>query len=245
MIILPAIDLYEGRVVRLTQGDYMRRRDYALSPIEAAKAFIDSGCSAIHVVDLEGAKAGEPRHLEVLSQIAALGLFVQYGGGLRSAVAVAEALSAGAGRVMAGSLIFKEIEQAETLAARFGEKIMAAIDIKDKKVVHSGWLEATNLSAKEAVSTLEAKGFTSFLVTQTERDGMMEGTEAADYAPLSAPGRFIAAAGGVTTPRDISNLAAVGVNAAVIGKSLYEGRMTICEAITAAQMQNFANARKI
>ncbi|MDO5116254.1 MAG: 1-(5-phosphoribosyl)-5-[(5-phosphoribosylamino)methylideneamino] imidazole-4-carboxamide isomerase [Synergistaceae bacterium] len=235
MIIFPAIDLFDGKVVRLTQGDYGRRRDYALSPLDAAKAFLDSGCSCIHVVDLEGAKAGEPRHLDTLSQIAALGLFVQYGGGLRSAEAVARALSAGAGRVMAGSLIFKDIERAGRLAERFGEKIMAAIDIKDKKVVHSGWLEGTELSAAEAAERLSAMGFSSFLVTQTERDGMMAGTDAEEYRELAAPGRFIAAAGGVTSPRDISELAAAGVNAAVIGKSLYEGGITVCEALAAAQ----------
>lgn len=233
MIILPAIDLYGGRVVRLTQGDYARRRDYALSPLDAAKSFKDAGCPYIHIVDLEGAKVGEPRHLNVLAEIAALGLFVQYGGGLRSAGAVADALSAGAGRVMAGSLIFKDMERASALSARFGEKIMAAVDIKGGKVVHSGWLESTELSAAEAVSGLSEMGFSSFLVTQTERDGMMSGTEASVYEALTARGRFLAAAGGVTDLHDIRALAAAGVDAAVIGKSLYEGGITLAEALAA------------
>ncbi|MCQ4764327.1 1-(5-phosphoribosyl)-5-[(5-phosphoribosylamino)methylideneamino]imidazole-4-carboxamide isomerase [Cloacibacillus evryensis] len=233
MKIFPAVDLYEGKVVRLTQGDYSRRRVYELSPLDAAKSFRDAGCPRIHVVDLEGAWAGEPKHLKELSAIASLGLFVQYGGGLRSAEAVARAVSAGAGRVMAGSLIFKDLGRASELSARFGDKIMAAVDIKNGKVVHSGWLAATEFSAAEAVDKLFAMGFSSFLVTQTERDGMMSGTDASVYGSLAARGRFIAAAGGVTDLHDIRALAAAGVDAAVVGKSLYEGGITLAEALDA------------
>ena len=233
MIILPAIDLYDGKVVRLTQGDYSRRREYQLSPVEAAKGFMAAGCAHIHVVDLEGAKEGVPKHLKELSEIAALGFFVQYGGGLRSAESVACALEAGADRVMAGSLIFKDMERASELSARFGEKIMAAVDLRGGRVVHSGWLESTALDAAEAVNRLSGMGFSSFLVTQTERDGMMAGTDASVYEALAARGRFIAAAGGVTDLQDIRALAAAGVDAAVIGKSLYEGGITLAEAMKA------------
>ena len=233
MKIFPAIDLYGGKVVRLKRGDYSQMRDYETSPLDAAKSFMDAGCRQIHVVDLEGAKAGVPKHLKILSEIASLGLFVQYGGGLRSADAIASAINAGAGRVMAGSIIFKDMEGAPELAARFGERIMAAVDVKGGKVVHSGWLTRTELSAAEAVEKLSAVGFSSFLVTLTERDGMMEGTDASLYAPLAAPGRFIAAAGGVTNLRDVRALAEAGVDAAVIGKSLYEGGVSLRELLAA------------
>ena len=133
MIVFPAVDLYGGRVVRLLRGDYSKMRGYAVDPVEAAKGFRDAGCLQIHIVDLEGAKAGEPKHLDALEKIAALGLFVQYGGGLRSADAVARALNSGASRVMAGSLIFKDMRRAPELAARFGGKIMAAVDVKEGK----------------------------------------------------------------------------------------------------------------
>lgn len=229
MKIFPAIDLYGGKVVRLTRGDYSQMRSYATSPLDAAKSFIDAGCRQIHVVDLEGAKAGEPKHLNVLSEIASLGLFVQYGGGLRSIDAIASAIDAGAMRVMAGSIIFKDMAGAPELAARFGEKIMASVDIKEGKVVHSGWLKSTELGAAEAVEKLSAVGFSSFLVTQTERDGMMSGTDASLYAPLVSKGRFIAAAGGVTNLSDVRALAEVGADAAVVGKSLYEGGVTLRE----------------
>lgn len=231
--IFPAIDLYDGKVVRLTQGDYSRLRGYDISPSDAAKRFLDAGCRQIHIVDLEGAKAGKPRNISVLSEIAALGLFVQYGGGLRDADAVGAALDAGAGRVMAGSLIFNNIDKAAELSARFGERIMAAVDVRNGKIVHSGWLKETELSAAEAVEKLSAMGFSAFLVTRTEFDGMMNGTDAAWYAGLVAPGRFIAAAGGVTSLSDIRALSAAGVSAAVIGKSLYEGGITIEEAMAA------------
>ena len=231
--IFPAIDLYAGNVVRLTQGDYSRMQRYDVSPSDAAKRFIDAGCKQIHVVDLEGAKAGEPRHLGVLSELAGLGLFVQYGGGLRSADSVAAALDARAGRVMAGSNRFQDVEKAEDISARFGERIMAAVDVKNGKVVHSGWLSETGLSARAAVEKLSSAGFSSFLVTRTEFDGMMNGTDAAWYASFTAPGRFIAAAGGVTSLRDILALSEAGVDAAVIGKSLYEGGVTLKEAMDA------------
>ena len=234
MKIFPAIDLYEGKVVRLTQGDYGRRREYALSPLEAALAFRDAGCPRIHVVDLEGAEAGEPRNLSALSQIAELGLFVQYGGGLRDEAAVAGAIEAGASRVMAGSLIFRDMERAPRLAERFGGRIMAAVDVKGGRVVHSGWLETTDLTPELAVERLSAVGFTAFLVTETERDGMMAGTEPSLYGRLAAPGRFICAAGGVTAAADIRALAKAGAGAAVIGKSLYEGGITLEEALAAA-----------
>ena len=234
MEIFPAIDLYGGKVVRLTQGDYARRREYSLSPKEAALAFRDAGCRNIHIVDLEGAKAGEPKHLSMLEEIAELGFFIEYGGGLRSEASIASAIEAGASRVMAGSLIFTAMEKADTLARRFGEKLMPAVDLRNGVVVHSGWLAATELSPAEAIKQLASVGFTSFLVTQTEKDGMMKGTDTELYRSLTAHGLSIAAAGGVTTAADIKGLAQAGVSAAIIGKSLYEGGITLAEALCAA-----------
>ena len=238
MKIFPAIDLYGGKVVRLTQGDYGRKRQYGVTPLEAAQAYKDAGCENIHIVDLEGAEKGVPCHLDALSGIAALGMFTQYGGGLRTADAVASAIESGAARVMAGSLIFRHIEAAGSLAERFGEKIMAAADIKNGKVVHSGWLQASDIGPAEAVAKLAGLGFTSFLVTLTEKDGMMQGTDPEFYKTLVRPGITIAAAGGITSEKDIAALAAAGVNAAVIGKSLYEGGITIEGALKAAGERN-------
>lgn len=236
MIIFPAVDLYGGKTVRLIKGDYGRMNEYAIDPVDAAKSFLDAGCRQIHIVDLEGAKCGEPKHLSVLEKISALGFFVQYGGGLRNADAVAAAIDAGASRVMAGSLIFRDMARAPELAARFGGRIMAAVDIKDGKAAYSGWYEKSSLDAYEAVEKLSEAGFSSFLVTLTEYDGTMRGTDADFYRPLVSEGRYIAAAGGVTGESDIAALARAGVDAAVIGKSLYEGGITLAGALKAAEL---------
>ena len=233
MRIFPAIDLFEGHTVRLTEGDFTRRSYYDISPLDAAKQFKDSGCRDIHIVDLEGAKKGSPCNLKILEQIAALGLFIQYGGGLRSESSVQSALNSGADRVMIGSLIFKDPKRAPYIAETFKETAMPAIDIKNGKVAHSGWLEQTDITAEEAVDKLSACGFSAFLVTDTERDGKMSGSSAELYKKLIGEGREIVAAGGITKVRDIEEMALAKVGGAVIGKSLYEGGITLEEALAA------------
>lgn len=235
MILFPAIDLFGGKVVRLTKGDFSRKADYGLTPVEAAKRFLDAGCRYIHIVDLEGAKLGHPCHLQALEQIAALGMFTQYGGGLREEVFVRDAVDSGADRVMVGSLLFKDPAIPEVLSGEYGPAVMPAIDVRGGKVVHSGWLEGTDLTPADAIKDLYEKGFSVFLVTDTERDGMMSGSRVELYRPLVGDGYDIVAAGGITTADDISALAAAGVSAAVVGKSLYEGGMTLEQALTAAE----------
>ena len=234
MILFPAIDLFGGKVVRLTKGDFSRKADYDLSPIEAAKRFLDAGCGYIHIVDLEGAKLGHPCHLQALEQIAALGMFTQYGGGLREEIYVRDAVDSGADRVMVGSLLFKDPAMPEFLSGEFGPAVMPAIDVKGGVVVHSGWLEGTDLKPDDAIKDFYEKGFSAFLVTDTERDGMMSGCRTELYRPLTGEGYDIVAAGGITTAKDISALAEAGVSGAVVGKSLYEGGITLEEALRAA-----------
>ena len=235
MILFPAIDLYGGRVVRLKGGDFGKMSFYATTPLEAAKRFQDAGCEHIHIVDLEGAKTGAPKHLEQLEAIAGLGMFTQYGGGLRSAEAVKAAVNAGADRVMIGSLLFKSPAMPDMLIKEFGAAAMPAIDVKGGRVVCSGWLEATDFTPAEALKNLSAKGFKTFLVTDTERDGMMAGARTELYKNLVGTDYDIVAAGGITTTADLKALAGAGVAAAVVGKSLYEGGVTIEDALAAAQ----------
>lgn len=235
MILFPAIDLFGGKVVRLAEGDFSRKTDYGVTASDAAKSYLDAGCEAIHIVDLEGAKAGAPLHLRELEEIAALGLFVQYGGGLRSPEAIQRARDAGADRVMAGSLLFKNEEMPLLLAEKFAAAVMPAIDVRNGEVVHSGWLAGTGLKAGQIIEKFSLLGFSAFLVTDTERDGLLQGTRAGFYEPFLGEGREIVAAGGVTTSEDISHLARIGVSGAVVGKSLYEGRITIGEALAAAR----------
>jgi len=234
VILLPAIDLFGGNVVRLTKGDFSKKKDYGLSPFETAKNFLNAGCTHIHIVDLEGAKEGRPCHLEVLEQIASLGMFVQYGGGLRSEDSVRDALSAGADRVMIGSLLFKDDDMPCHIASEFGPAAMPAIDVKAGKVVHSGWLSGTDMGPKEALTWLRKTGFSIFLVTNTDRDGMMSGTDPELYRELTEGRNDIVAAGGITTVNDIISLKALGLAGGIIGKSLYEGGITISDALYAA-----------
>ena len=240
MIILPAIDLFGGEVVRLEQGDYGRKKSYKKNPLDIAKSYKDTGATSIHIVDLEGAKEGRPCHLYILEQIAKLGLIIEWGGGLRTKEAIKSTIESGATRVMAGSLIFKDFDGASDLAETFGSHIMASVDVKDGRVVHSGWLEATDLTPFVAYKKLREKGFVSFLVTQTKFDGLLSGTDADFYAPLIDDdvknGRvFIAAAGGVTGLADVENLKKCGLSAAVIGKSLYEGQIDLAQALAVAR----------
>lgn len=235
MILLPAIDLFGGKVVRLTQGNFDSRRDYDMTPLEAAKGFMDQGCGYIHVVDLEGAKVGHPCHLKVLEEIAKLGMYVQYGGGLRSENAIADALSAGTDRVMVGSLLFTDKDAPARIFDRFGSAIMPSVDVKAGKVVHSGWLKGTEATPLDEIKRLQTNGYNVFLVTDTERDGKMSGTRKELYAPLTSDSHEIVAAGGITSVKDLKELASVGVGAAIIGKSLYEGGITLQEALAAVK----------
>ena len=235
MILLPAIDLFGGKVVRLTQGDFDTRRDYGVDALDTAKQFMDAGCAYIHVVDLEGAKQGQPCHLNILENIAKLGMYVQYGGGLRSEEAVADALSAGAGRVMVGSLLFTDKDAPARLFDRFGSAVMPSVDIKNGKVVHSGWLKGTDSLPADEIKKFKICGYNVFLVTDTERDGKMEGARRELYEPLVSDNHEIVAAGGITSADDLKMLAETGVAGAVIGKSLYEGGITLEEALAAVK----------
>lgn len=234
MILFPAIDLYGGKVVRLSEGNFAKKTEYSVTALDAAKKFRDAGCSHIHVVDLEGAERGRPCHLRELRQIAAIGMFVQYGGGLRSADAVGEAVDAGAGRVMTGSLLFKDRDTPRLLVERFGSAVMPAVDVKGGLVVAGGWLEATGRTPGALIKELNLAGCRTFLVTDTERDGLLRGVRLDFYEPLLGEGYEIVAAGGITSAADLAGLAALGLGGAVVGKSLYEGGVTVEEAIKAA-----------
>ncbi len=238
MIVLPAIDLYGGKVVRLTKGDFAQKAEYGDNPCDLAKGFIDKGCTHLHVVDLEGAERGGPKHLNVLSDLAALGMYVEYGGGLRSRRAIRGALDAGAGRAMVGSLLFGvDDDMARDLFAEFGIGIMPSIDVQAGRVVHSGWMEKTDKEPDACLRCLSAIGYKTFLVTGVDRDGMLAGPDIDLYRPLVGGTRDIVAAGGVTTVEDIARLARVGVAGAVVGKALYERDFDLEAALNVAGRQ--------
>ncbi len=236
MILLPAIDLYGGKVVRLSKGDFDARTEYGGAPRDVAARYAEAGCEWIHIVDLEGAKEGAPRHLGVLEELRGLGLRVEYGGGLRRKEDLRAARDAGAERLMAGSILFRREGIERELFDDFGTAIMPSIDVKDGEVAVAGWMEGTGMDAETCLRRLCAVGYRTFLVTAVERDGMLAGPDLSLYRALSgvdAEARIVAA-GGVSTVEDIPRLRALGLYGAVVGKALYETDFDLPRAIAAA-----------
>ena len=231
--LLPAIDLLGGRVVRLRQGDFARETTYGADPEATAGRFADAGASWIHVVDLDGARAGEPRQLEVVAAIVAgLGgrANVELGGGLRSAAAVAGALGAGVSRVAVGTAVLRDPAFAAEIVARHGaERVVASIDVRDGLALGEGWRTgATGLPAADAIAILADSGVVAFEVTAIERDGLLEGPDIGMLRSLVAldRGRIIAS-GGIASVEDLLAVQAAGCAGAIVGRALYEGRIEL------------------
>ena len=237
MVIYPAMDLFEGRVIRLSQGNFSKISRYEGTPRETAQSFAEAGAKWIHLIDLEGAKKGKPCHLSLLPSLKALGLSVQYGGGLRSAESVEEALQAGADRIYVGSLLGKEPRTGEVLLSRFGDKrVIPAIDIRNGATAVNGWQSDSTLSPEELLCTLTAQGYSRFLVTAVSRDGMGQGPDFELYEHFGSlfPKAEFIAAGGISSLLDLKNLERDGLWGAVIGKALYEGRISLSKALKEA-----------
>ncbi len=231
--LLPAIDLIEGRVVRLRRGDFDQETSYGDDPIGVARSFAVAGATWLHVVDLDGARAGEPRQLGLAAEIVAEAygrMQVEIGGGLRTAEAIAGALGTGAARAVIGTALLRDPDFAATLVARYGpDRLVASIDIRDGMALGEGWREgAAGLPAGEAVAGLAAAGFQTFEVTAIERDGLLEGPDLDLLRGLVGigSGRIIAS-GGVSSIDDVVAVQAAGCTGAIVGRALYEGRIDL------------------
>ncbi len=237
MKIFPAMDLFEGKVIRLARGDFSKISSYEGTPEETARSFADAGADWIHLIDLEGAKKGIPCHLSLLPALKALGLSVQYGGGLRSADSAEEAFRSGADRIYLGSILGKDPALGAALASRFGTgKIIPSVDIRNGAAAVNGWQADSSRPPEEILGTLEAQGYSRFLVTAVSRDGMGQGPDLELYRRLRAlfpPLEFIAA-GGISSLADLKNLEKIGLWGAVIGKALYEGGISLSKALEEA-----------
>ena len=232
MIVIPAIDLYGGKVVRLRKGDFSEKTEYGADPFVVAQQFFDMGSRYLHIVDLEGAEIGYPKHLDILSRISnRLDMKVEYGGGLRTQNAIRDAVRAGADRLMIGSMLFKTPDAPRELFEAFGTVLTPCVDVRDDRVVVAGWKKETHADPAETVQSLCEIGYTAFLVTAVDRDGMLEGPDLALYKRIRHEHAFIIAAGGITTVADVQNLAGAGVRAAVVGKALYEGHFDFASAL--------------
>ncbi|NLI96850.1 MAG: 1-(5-phosphoribosyl)-5-[(5-phosphoribosylamino)methylideneamino] imidazole-4-carboxamide isomerase [Synergistaceae bacterium] len=232
MKIWPAIDLFQGKVVRLTRGDYSARTEYADDPLSVAMAFQSEGCPRLHVVDLEGARKGIPCHAEVLPSLSALNLTIRYGGGLRTVASIEKVLSMGAAFAMVGSLLLATEQMPFELFAKFGERIIPTVDIKMRQVAVSGWTEKAALGPEETLQRLLVAGFRHCLVTAVDRDGTGEGPDLDLYETLrkAFPEMEFTAAGGIRNLQDIRALAGLGISDVVVGKALYEGNLNLKDA---------------
>ncbi len=235
MLIYPAIDLVGGRAVRLRQGRFEEQTDYG-DPLDAAKSFEDAGSEWVHMVDLEGAKGGEPRHQEVAARIKQkTGLKLQLGGGLRNRRHCEELISLGADRVILGSTLLKDPDEAMKIIRDFGPQVAAGIDMRGGLAAASGWLEQTEVSGLALAQHLAEEGIGRVIITDIARDGELKGPnlEMVREFVAAVPVPIIAS-GGVSFLSDIEQLKAAGVEGAIVGKALYERAFSLSEALSAA-----------
>ncbi len=235
MILLPAIDIRGGRAVRLQQGDFDKETVYVDDPLEAARSWVEAGAGQLHVVDLDGAREGEPRSLEHLRRIASeLRVPVQYGGGLRSFVAVRDALAAGAERVVLGTAAYTDVEFLDAVVAQWGVRVVVAIDVRGGNVSVSGWQQATQMSPEDVIHRMQRRGVKQFIYTNVDRDGMLDGLDLDEVRHMSEVirGRFIYSGGigSLDDLRALKELRLVNLAGVISGKALYEGRFTVAEA---------------
>lgn len=238
MILYPAIDIRGGQAVRLLQGDYERETAYDADPVDAAKRWAGEGAEFLHVVDLDGAKAGEPRNLEAVRRIAAaVDCPIQVGGGLRNAESVAAVLEAGAERVVIGTAALRDPAFLAEALEKHGERVVVSVDARDGKVALAGWTEAGEEGVVEAVAELSSRGAARFLCTAIEVDGTMEGPALEELNEIAAATQaHVIASGGVGDLSHLESLAreaASNIEGAIVGRALYERRFTIAEAIAA------------
>lgn len=236
MILYPAIDILGGRTVRLAQGDYERETAYDEDPVAAAKRWQAGGAGWLHVVDLDGARAGAPVNLEHVRRIvAAVEIPIQLGGGLRDSKKVEEAISAGAERVILGTAAVRDPELAEAIAAAHGDRVIVSVDAKEGKVAAEGWTTDAEMDPAEVIARLTDRGIRRFVHTPVEVDGLMEGPDSAGLADICAAagdGEVIYS-GGVGSLDDLAELAALRIEnleGVIVGRALYEGRFTVAEA---------------
>ena len=238
MKIFPAIDLYDGRAVRLLKGNYNEMTVYSDNPPEIGKAFADAGAGYIHIVDLEGAKDGAAVNFEVVKAIKeASGLFCEIGGGIRTMEVAEKYISVGIDRVILGTAAVSDKAFLKAALDRFGDKIAVGVDLKDGKVAVKGWLEDSGIDGIEMCKEMQAMGVKTIICTDISKDGAMKGTNHELYRRLNDELPLqITASGGISTIDDIKRLRELDIYAAIIGKAYYTGALDLKEAIAAGAL---------
>lgn len=235
-IIYPAIDIRDGKCVRLVQGDYSQETIYNDNPLEVARSWELQGGEFIHLVDLDGAKAGQPVNDLLIGEIArTVQVPVQVGGGLRSIQDVERLLSLGVSRVIIGTAAIEDRAFTEAVLGTYGDKVAIGIDARNGRVATRGWMETSEVKAEELAKELASKGAETFIFTDISRDGMMQGPNVEAIRRLAeVSGRTVIASGGVTVQDDLLKLAAYagqGIGGAIVGKALYTGNIDLTAAI--------------
>ncbi|MDA0815616.1 MAG: 1-(5-phosphoribosyl)-5-[(5-phosphoribosylamino)methylideneamino]imidazole-4-carboxamide isomerase [Chloroflexi bacterium] len=236
MEIIPAIDILNGKCVRLAQGDYSRETVFGDDPVAMALRWVSQGAKRIHVVDLDGARSGLPTNAEIVSDIAdSTNAAVQTGGGIRNMEAVNRLLDAGVDRVVIGTAAVKDPQFLREAVATAGEHLIVSVDAREGRVSLEGWTEATNISAIQLIERLSSSGVGRIVYTDILRDGVTDGPNFEMYERLtSATSVKVIAAGGVGSVDDIRRLSECGVEAAIVGRALYTGDIKLSEAFHAA-----------
>jgi len=240
VILYPAIDIRGGKAVRLLQGDYERETTYDADPVDAAKRWADEGAEFLHVVDLDGAKAGEPQNLDSIERIAAtVECPIQVGGGLRDPRSVASVLDVGVERVVIGTAALRDPEFLDLVLAEHGERVVVSVDARGGNVSLSGWTEATGRDVAQTVAELEQRGVARFLCTEIDVDGTMEGPALEELTRIAAAtSAQVIASGGVGDLSDLQVLvleaeSLENLEGVIVGRALYERRFTVAQGIAA------------
>jgi phosphoribosylformimino-5-aminoimidazole carboxamide ribotide isomerase len=236
MILYPAIDILGGHAVRLRKGDFDASKVYDQDPLAAARRWVQEGAEHLHMVDLDGARAGHPVNLEHVRRVtAALDVPVQLGGGMRTTEAIAQALAAGVERVILGTAAFTDPDLLERALAEHGpRRVLVSVDVRGGRVTTAGWTETTAMTAAQVVASLRERGVGELVYTDVDRDGMLEGPDLEEVRTVARAvhGRVVYS-GGIGALADLEGLAALGeqsLTGVIVGKALYEERFTVPEA---------------
>lgn len=237
MRIYPAIDLYDGKAVRLFKGDYAQMTVYSDDPPAIAQDFKGQGATCIHLVDLEGAKSGTTPNLDTVCAIKeSSGLFCEVGGGIRSMEVVDRYMAAGIDRVILGTAAVTDLAFAEAAVEKYGDRIAVGVDIRDGMVAVKGWTEKSDWDAFAFCKEMQKIGIGTLICTDISKDGAMQGTNVSLYADLAKQlDMQIIASGGVSSIEDVKRLAALDIHGAIVGKAYYTGALSLAEAIEVAK----------
>ena len=235
MIIFPAIDLYEGKAVRLYKGDYNQMTVYSDNPAEIAKDFKAAGATHIHIVDLEGARDGNTPNIETVKEIIKVIPFAEIGGGIRNMATVDAYISAGASRVILGTAAVTDRAFLQEAVAKYGDKIAVGADVKDGYIAIKGWVQKSEITLEDFLSDMQNIGVKYIICTDISKDGAMRGTNLELYNLLSKKYSMnITASGGVSSIDDVKKLREMNLYGAIIGKAYYTGDVNLKDALEAA-----------